>query len=1513
MTETRAQALLKEAAVKEVEGVLGPRIDQMLERTQLLEKTVADQNVKILDQNVRMDKTIADMFEAIRLISGPKDIPGTSSDQTTRRLSPTTSTTPVVNLNNAEVGRGRYGNHTNYSGITRLAKLEFPRFNGECMKEWFCKVEQFFGMDNTPEELKVGLASMHFDGLASTWHQAVMQSEGGQNIMQDWRTYKLMLTERFEELMDDPIAELKQLQETDGIVDYHGKFELIRIRVNLSEEYLVSAYLAGLRMDTQMHIRMFQPQSVRQCLMLGKLYEKAHPKKTVSQPWSQQKGFNQGKGIIPYKKPVESKMEFPMTKEKQAEAPRKFLSQEEMSRRRAEGLCYFCDEKYTPGHYLKHKKTQLFLIDCEEDEEEDAQRMNDTEEEEVGDCAQISVNAVAGISDYRTMRVKGVHGKRALFILIDSGSTHNFMDRLVAEKLGCELKPAGLTRVKVADGSKIGVSAKIKEFQWDFQSTSFSADFMVIPLGGCDMVLGVQWLQQWGPITWDFQRLTMQFSMGQRRVLLHGIKEGSVRELKAVKLNKLKEENVQIAMISVHQEEDETPIHLAAIDIEKGEEKVVNPAISELLNEFQDVFAEPTTLPPFRENHNHKIPLLEGSNPVNQRPYRYALYQKNEIDKMVQELLMAGTIQTSSSSYASPVVLVKKKDGTWRLCVDYRALNSLTVKDRFPIPLIEDLMDELGGSKVYSKIDLRAGYHQVRMNTEDIHKTAFKTHSGHYEYIVMPFGLTNAPATFQGLMNAVFQTLLRKCVLIFFDDILVYSSSIEDHIGHLRSVFEIMRSNSLFAKMSKCAFATERVEYLGHYIQEAGVSTDPTKVQAVKEWIIPKNLKHLRGFLGLAGYYRRFVRNFGPIARPLTALTKRDSFTWTEEATGAFEELKKALCEAPVLALPRFDQPFVVETDACGNGIGAVLMQNGHPVSYISRHLKGKQLHLSIYEKELLAVVFAVQKWRHYLLIGHFIIKTDQRSLKYLLEQRLNTPIQQQWLPKLLEFDYEIQYKQGKENLVADALSRMEGSEVLHMAMTVLECDLMLQIQNGYESDPAVKQIIETLKEKSNGKKHYSWSREILRRKSKLVVPNDVILRNKILEWMHCSGTGGHSGKEVTRQRVKGLFYWKGMATDIQAYIRGCSVCQRCKYDTSAYPGLLQPLPIPDTIWTDISMDFIDGLPLSAGKSVILVVVDRLTKAAHFIALAHPYTASTVAQAFLNNIFKLHGFPRSIVSDRDAVFLSDFWRELFSLQGVSLNYSSAYHPQSDGQSEVVNRCLETYLRCMCSDQPHLWSKWLPLAEFWYNTNFHSSIQMTPFEAVYGQVPPQHLPYLPGESKVAVVARSLEEREKMMLILKFHLMRAQHRMQQVANEHRTDRTFNIGDYVFVKLQPYRQNSVFVRSNQKLAPKYYGPYEVIDRCGKVAYKLRLPEQSKVHPVFHVSQLKMVVGNVQTSTALPSVVNEDQIKEPELILERKMVQRQNRAATMVLVKWKNKPEDEASWELLFDLERRFPLFKP
>jgi hypothetical protein len=364
--------------------------------------------------------------------------------------------------------------------------------------------------------------------------------------------------------------------------------------------------------------------------------------------------------------------------------------------------------------------------------------------------------------------------------------------------------------------------------------------------------------------------------------------------------------------------------------------------IQHLLSEFPQLTTSPTELPPWCDC-DHAIPLIEGAQPVSVRPYHYPPALKDEIEAQVDAMLQQGIIQPSTSPFNSPMLLVRKKDKTWRFCVDYRYLNALTVKTAFPIPVFDQLMDELAGARWFSTLDLLSGYHQIRMRPGEEYKTAFSTHVGHYEFRVVAFGLSGAPGTFQGAMNTTLKPLLRRCAIVFFDDILVYSATLEEHLEHLRQVFTLLAQDQWHIKLSKCKFAQPEISYLGHVISAQGVATDPSKVADIISWPQPTNVKELRSFLCLSGFYRRFVRHYAIISKPLSSLLKKHSlFVWTSEHTTTFNTLKECLSSAPILALPDFSQQFCIETDASSFGVGAVLLQKGHPLAFLSRALGPK-------------------------------------------------------------------------------------------------------------------------------------------------------------------------------------------------------------------------------------------------------------------------------------------------------------------------------------------------------------------------------------------------------------------------------------------------------------------------------------------------------------------------------------------------------------------------------------------
>lgn len=687
------------------------------------------------------------------------------------------------------------------------------------------------------------------------------------------------------------------------------------------------------------------------------------------------------------------------------------------------------------------------------------------------------------------------------------------------------------------------------------------------------------------------------------------------------------------------------------------------------------------------------------------------------------------------------------------------------------------------------------------------------------------------------------------------------------------------------------------------------MQTDPSNVEKVQKWPSPTNVKEVRQFLGLAGYYRKFVRHFGIISRPLTELLKKGVvFRWTPTHEESFQALKTALTTAPVLALPNFAKPFVVETDASDGGIGAVLMQDQRPIAFLSQTLGPRLRMLSTYEKESMAILMAVDRWRSYLMTTEFVIRTDHRSLACLDEQRLTTPCQQKAMTKMLGLQYRIEYRKGALNQAADALSRRPEASVC--AISVCVPSWLEEVKQGYLQDPQCVKILKLPQEQRVADGPYTVSDCVIRYKGRIWIGNNSTMQQRVLLELHSGAMGGHSGVQATYSRVKQHFSWPQLKRMVKAYVALCAVCKQAKPEHVRYPGLLQPLPVPTQAWEMVTLDFVEGLPTSRGYNSILVVVDKLTRYAHFIPLRHPFSAMQVAKAYMDNVFKLHGPPDAMVSDRDRIFTNKVWQELCRLTHITLNMSSARHPQTDGTSERVNQCMELYLRCFVHNCPSKWVDWISLAEFWYNTSYHSTLKSTPFEVLYGHKPRFFGITNVADAKVTDLAAWTQERATMLASLRQHLNRARQWMKDKAHRRRSDRNFTVNDWVYLKLQPYAQSSVAARANHKLAFRYFGPFQVLQRVSEVAYKLALPEHAKIHPVVHVSQLRAAVP--PSTTIMPELPTLDEdllpLQVPEAILQRRVVQRRTRQAEQALVHWSGFPTSLASREDVIPLKARF-----
>ncbi|WVZ71118.1 hypothetical protein U9M48_019739 [Paspalum notatum var. saurae] len=709
-----------------------------------------------------------------------------------------------------------------------------------------------------------------------------------------------------------------------------------------------------------------------------------------------------------------------------------------------------------------------------------------------------------------------------------------------------------------------------------------------------------------------------------------------------------------------------------------------------------------------------------------------------------------------------------------------------------------------GGGFGPRDVDLRSGYHQIRMKVGDEWKTAFKTKFRLYEWLVMPFGLTNAPSTFMRLMNEVLRAFIEKFVVVYFDDILIYSKSLHEYMDHLSAVFDALRAARLFGNIEKCSFCTDRVSFLGYVVTPQGIEVDEAKVQTIRSWPTPTTVSQVRSFHGLAGFYRRFVPNFSTIAAPLNELTKKGvAFHWGKPQEDVFNLLKDKLTHAPLLQLPDFVS------------IGGVLMQENKPVAYFSDKLSGPVLNYSTYDKELHALVRSLETWQHYLWPKEFVIHSDHESLKHIRSQVKLNCRHAKWVKFIESFSYVIKHMKGKDNVIADALSR-RYTMLLQLDHRIFGLE---SIKEQYAYDEDFKDII-------------TWDKYVINegfvfRANRLCIPVGSV-RLFLLQKAHGGGLMSHFGAKKTEAVLSAHFFWPKMRRDVERFVSHCTTCQKAKSRLNPH-GLYMPLPVPSTLWEDISMDFV--CLEQRGRGIM----------AHFIPCHKSDDAVNIANLFFQEIVRLHGMPSIIVSDRDAKFLSHFWRTLWNKLGTKLLFSTTCDPQTDGQTEVVNRTLSTMLRVVLKKILKMWEECLPHVEFAYNRVVHSTTKV-----VYSFNPraPIYLLPLPTSERVHHDAK-----ERADFILKLHkttkdnIEKMNERYREAGNKGRKKINLEPGDLVWLHLQKDRFPDL---RKSKLMPRADGPFKIIEKINDNAYKLELPPEFGVSPTFNIADLKPYLGD-------------------------------------------------------------------
>jgi transposase InsO family protein len=1191
--------------------------------------------------------------------------------------------------------------------------------------------------------------------------------------------------------------------------------------------------------------------------------------------------------------------------------------------------------------------------------------------------------------------------------LLDSGASvsalvsENFVQRNKLQVFSMERK----YNLRLAEGTVVQQEGRMAQVTLEMGERHVETLWcLVAAIKEYDILLGQPWLEEHDP-TMQPKSRTLTFQSDKCRACCNRSQEAIVmhcgRVPKATRFRNSHSEQMDIFMVSAYsfkelgKKEDHQTIAMWPHHWEALEDKEVGWAppiidtaaisLEDYDKFFQKLNKQPLTrnellklipkqyhdyvdrwnpqeankLPPRRPGIDHAIELTSGAVPPAKKPYGLTREQAAVVKAYVEDMLGKGFIRPSSSPYAAPVLIVKKPDGELRICVDYRALNALTIKDRNAPPLIQETMTRLGRAAFFTKLDIIAAFNEIRIREGDEAKTAFLTRYGLYEYLVTPFGLCNAPGTFQRLINSTLQEFLDNFCTAYMDDILIYSETEEEHTEHVRKVLEKLRQANLFVDIKKCEFHVKTVKYLGLIISTEGISMDPAKVETIKQWQRPKCMKDVQQFLGFANFYRRFIRNYSNITKPLVELTKAENrdflYPWRTDSSQhhAFESLKAAFTTAPILAHFDPDAETWLETDASDFIAAAVLSQKSkhdgllRPVAFLSHKMSPAECNYEIYDKELLAIVRAFEEW-HAELAGtadSVKVLTDHKNLQYFMSTKQLNRRQARWAEFLAEFNFIIAYRPGKQGTKPDSLTRRPGDapedpkdpRFLYQRQTVLKdknlepgmraaidlaailidqmemavAELAAQLYSLSEESDEEKEnanedvsvdsedeiceltskevvdpeklVEEILKEYPTDDLEKENQDEVLRqilsakREGARRIPRALIkqgirielgnctidergalfvggrlyvpegkIRAKVIRAFHDTLSSGHAGRSTTYARVSRHYYWPGMTSTIAKYIKACRLCHWSSAYHEGKHGLLKPLPIPNRYWEDISMDFVTELPVCKryGRNFkhILVVVDRLSKIKRFIAM-DSMDAEAVTQAFIEWIWRSEGYPRSIVSDRGSQFVSHFWKRLCQRLGTKPKLSTAFHPETDGQTERANLDLKQYLRAYVNYNQDNWVDLLPMAEFEANSAPNESTKIEPFVATKGYLPragvepppPKEPGMLSSDAKREIQKADLfaERMAELRDVLKNNLAWARAKQAEFADKKRLPAPeIRIGDKVFLD----GRNIKTQRPNPALESRNLGPFVVTKVIDNAAYELDLPASMKIHNVFH-----------------------------------------------------------------------------